>query len=139
MQTQVVHQRKQELPWIPILVAGLLVAATAAGVQVALRDRGTTVTPPAITSVDQGANLQKAGMTEAGVGNLSGSTGATSDGWVDPATAAREGGGVASVGAFEGQISGPHARVKYGAPEGGSAGSRDPALQATITRIEQAR
>jgi hypothetical protein len=91
MQAQVVHQRKQTLPWIPMLVAALLVAATAIGIQAALRDNGA-VTAPSITSVegsgvrdmgphgaaripsgeDKAVSLQKAGMVDAGYTNVSG-------------------------------------------------------------------
>jgi len=130
MQAQVVHHRKQTLPWIPMIVAALLVAATAIGVQAALRDRGTA-TVPSITSIegpgvrgigphgsvrvgsDLGAkeSMQKVGMVEAGVTNISGVVYRP-----QPATG------------------GPHPRTKFA----GSAG-RDPALKTTIDRIEQAR
>ena len=52
MQSQVVHQHKAYIPWIPMLVAALLVVATALSIQLALRDRGTTVAP-SIATVDQ--------------------------------------------------------------------------------------
>jgi hypothetical protein len=45
MQTHVVHQQKRSIPWATLILAALLVAATALGVQSVLRDRGTTVTP----------------------------------------------------------------------------------------------
>src|SRR5262245_21683854 len=130
MQAQVVHHRKQTLPWIPMLVAALLVAATAIGIQAALRDRGTA-TVPSITSVegpgvrgigphgsvrvttDVGAkeSMQKVGMVEAGVTNISG-----------------------VVYRSQQATGGAHPRTKFA----GSSG-RDPALKATIARIEQAR
>jgi hypothetical protein len=119
MQTQVVHQRKAYVPWIPMLVAALLVAGSALTIQLALRDRGTTVTPPSITTVDQGANLQKAAMAEAGITGVG----------IAPHHVAISGTDVPTV-------SGPHPRVKFAAPK---AVPRDDALEATITRIEQAR
>jgi hypothetical protein len=103
MQAQVVHQRKQGLPWIPMIVAALLVAATALGVQAALRDRGTTVGPP-VTTIDQGildpgvrsigghgaarittgegraVSSQTAGVGIAGVGGAAAGTGLEPDG-----------------------------------------------------------
>jgi hypothetical protein len=52
MQTQVAHQRKANISWIPILVAALVVVATALSLQFAFRDRGSTVAP-SIATVDQ--------------------------------------------------------------------------------------
>jgi hypothetical protein len=52
MQTQVAHQRKANIPWIPMLVAALVVVATALSLQFAFRDRGSTVAP-SIATVDQ--------------------------------------------------------------------------------------
>jgi hypothetical protein len=137
MQTQVVHQRKATLPWIPMVLAALFVFATVAGVQLALRDRGTSA--PVVSVVDNGTSpgvrnvgahgaariaaveepgvaSQKAAMVEAGVTSLSGIATETP--------------------AFSG---GPHPRTKFGGSEDGSGGGRDAALRATITRIEQAR
>jgi hypothetical protein len=119
MQTQVVHQRKVYLPWIPMLVAALLVAGSALGIQLALRDRGTTVTPPSIATVDQGANQQKADMTAAGITGVG--------------VAPHHG---AVIGTDIPALSGPHPRVKFSEPE---TVPRDEALNATITRIQQAR
>jgi hypothetical protein len=134
MQAQVVHQRKATVPWIPALIVALLVFATVAGVQIALRDRGTST--PAVSAVDgpgvrnvgahgaariaagedPGVSAQKAAMVEAGVTSLS---------------------GIATVvPTFE---AGPHPRTKFGGSAGGSGDGRDAALRATITRIEQER
>jgi hypothetical protein len=120
-----------------MLLAALFVFATVAGVQIALRDRGTNApavsvvddgTGPGVRNVgahgaariaageDPGVSAQKAAMVEAGVTSLS---------------------GIATVvPTFE---VGPHPRTKFGGSAGGSGDVRDPALQATITRIEQAR
>jgi len=136
MQTQVVHQRKATLPWIPMLLAALVVFATVAGVQLALRDRGSAptvtvvddVTGPGVRDVgghgaaripageDAAAASQKAAMVEGGVTSLSGIVSETS-----------------------GFVGGPHPRTKFGGSGDGSSTGRDPALQATIARIEQAR
>jgi hypothetical protein len=114
MQAQVVHQRKATLPWIPMLIAALVVFATVAGVQLALRDRGSA---PAVTVVDDGtgpgvrdigghgaarisagediaAASQKAAMVDAGVTSISGVRGVT------------------DVLPWSG---GPHPRTKFGA------------------------
>jgi hypothetical protein len=61
MQTQVAHQRKAHIPWIPILVAALVVVATALTLQFAFRDRGSRVAP-SIATVDQ--------ITTAGAGRM---------------------------------------------------------------------
>jgi hypothetical protein len=98
MQTHVVHQRKQSLPWIPMIVAALLVAATAFGVQSALRGRGTTIGPTPVV-VDWSVN-GIAGPTH----GMHRPTEVQARGWTAPQPA-----------------------------------GRDPALKATITRIEQAR
>jgi hypothetical protein len=120
MQTAVVHQRKAYIPWIPMLVAALLVVASAFAIQLAIRDRGTTVAPPSTEQVD-GAEQQKAGMAEAGITGV----------------------GVAPHGVHASDdlqsVSGPHPRTKFGASEGTQSDPRDPALRATIARIEQAR
>jgi hypothetical protein len=98
MQAQVVHQRKQSIPWFLIIVAALLVAATTLGVQSALRDRGSTVAPTPVV-VD----------------------------W--------------SVNGIAGPTHGMHrpADVQTRDRTAPQATGRDPALKATITRIEQAR
>ena len=119
MQTQVVHQRKATLPWIPMLIAALVVFATVAGVQLVLRDRGSA---PTVTVVDDGngpgvrdigghgaaripvgedapAASQKAAMVEAGVTSISG-LGAT-----DPAPM---------------ESGGPHPRTKFATGGSGS-------------------
>jgi hypothetical protein len=124
MQAQVVHQRKATLPWIPMLIAALVVFATVAGVQLALRDRGSA---PAVTVVDDGtgpgvrdmgghgaarisagedvaAASQKAAMVEAGVTSISGIRGATDV--------------VSGSG-------GPHPRTKFGARVDTSGGASD--------------
>jgi hypothetical protein len=146
MQTQVVHRRKQTLPWIPMLVAAVLVAATTLGIQAALRDRGT-VTAPTITSVEGpgvrgiGAHgaaripfdeskdiaLQKAAMVEAGITSVAGVRGDPVS-VPDAQTAAREGGGYGVTRTATGE---PHPRTKFG----GSTEDRDLALRATIHRI----
>jgi hypothetical protein len=136
MQTQVVHQRKTTLPWIPMVLAALFVFGTVAGVQLALRDHGSA---PAVTVVDDGTGpgvrdvgghgaariavgeepgvgSQKAAMVEAGVTSLAGIATETP--------------------AFGG---GPHPRTKFGGSADGSGSGREAALRATITRIEQAR
>jgi hypothetical protein len=136
MQAQVVHHRKATLPWIPMLLAALFVFATVAAVQVALSHRGSpvvtsvdSVTGPGVREVgpqgaariaggeDNAAAAQKAGMVEAGVTSVGGSVGGP---WADFTA------------------SWAHHRTTFGGPSEGSGG-RDPALQATITRIEQAR
>jgi hypothetical protein len=116
MQTQVVHQRKQSLPWIPMIVAALLVAATAFGVQSALRDRGTTVGPAPV-------------VVDTSVNGIAGPT----HGMHRPADV-KSGGATGSSGLGEAAVD-VHAR-EWTAPQ---ATGRDPALKATITRIEQAR
>lgn len=122
MQTQVVHQPRATIQWIPALIAALLLFATVAGVQIAFRDRGTVAAPASVSSADDGA-LQKAQMAAAGVTNVSGVEGVRAA--TDPAV----------VGA----LGGSHPRTKFGSSEGGSGAGRDAALRATITRIEQAR
>jgi hypothetical protein len=121
MQTAVVHQRKAYIPWIPMLVAALLVVASAFAVQLAIRDRGTTVAPPSTEQVDHGADQQKAAMAEAGITGVG----------VAPH-------GVQTSGDLQ-SVSGPHPRTKFGASDGTQSDLRDPALRATIARIEQAR
>src|SRR5206468_13121946 len=102
----------------PMLWAGLLVAATGLSIQSAFRDRGTTVAPP-VSAIDQGANLQKAGMTEAGITSLAGTSEVVTGHMANHVTdvQAREGTSVL--------------------PKEKPAGP-DEALQATIDRIEQA-
>jgi hypothetical protein len=123
MQAQVVHQRKQNLPWIPMIVAALVVAATALGVQSALRDRGTTVGPP-VTSIDQGANLQQTEITDAGVRSIGGHGPARITTGEDPKVSSQA--GMVEVGI-----------TSVGGGAVGSAGS-EPEPDA-FARIEQAR
>jgi len=125
MQTQVVHQNRPTIAWAPILVICLLAIASVFAIELATREKGTPVTAPAISSVDRGADVQKAGMSEGGVRNVSG-------------TVLREGGaaGIATIGRHP-AVGGPHPRVKFGAQS--VEGPRDAALQATITRIQHAR
>ena len=124
MQTQVVHQRKATIPWLPALIAALLVGGIVLTAQLAIDRAGTTASPITVvpgnaTSVDREADAQKAGMTEAGYTNISGVKAST-------------------VGAAK--TSGPHPRTKFaGSTGGGSVGSRDAALQALITRIQLQR
>ncbi len=78
MQAQTVQERSGT-PWIALLLALIFAAAVVIGVQVAFRGRDVTVTnaPPVQglvdreatvpSQVDQGAALQKAGMSEAGI------------------------------------------------------------------------
>jgi hypothetical protein len=113
MQTQVVHQEKRSTPWATLILAALLVAATALGVQWVLQDRGTTVGPtPVVIDTSVGVagpthgrhlptHVQSRGAT--GAPDL-GEAAVEARGWTAP------------------QVTG-----------------RDPALKATITRIEQAR
>ncbi len=49
MQTQVVHQRKASIPWLPALIAALLVGGIVLTAQLAIDRAGTTA--PAITVV----------------------------------------------------------------------------------------
>jgi hypothetical protein len=116
MQAQVVHQRKQNLPWIPMIVAALLVAATALGVQSALRDRGTTVGPTPIV-VDMSVN------------GIAGPTHGMHRPTDVPSRDA-----IAEPGLGKGAV-GVQARG-WTAPQ---AAGRDPAFKPTITQIEQAR
>jgi hypothetical protein len=134
MQAQVVHQHRATIPWAAVVLTCLLAIASVLAIQLAMHDRGATVTPPSVSVVDHGADLQKAGMSEAGIRNVSGTTGATAGEWVDPMTAVREGGatGIASVELSPGS-GGPHPRVKFGGGE--SEAARDAALKATITRL----
>ena len=124
MQTQVVHQRKVSIPWLPALIAALVVAGIVLTAQLAIDRAGTTapainVAPGTVTTVDREADAQKAGMVEAGYTNISG---------VD----------VSTVGA--GGTSGPHPRTKFGGSAGaGSVENRDAALQALVTRIQLQR
>lgn len=120
MQTQVVHQRKATIPWLPALIAALVVGGIVLTAQLAIDRAGTnapaiTVVPGNAATVDREADAQKARMAEAGYTNISG---------VEAST-------VGAAGA-----SGPHPRTKFG---GGSVGSRDAALQALITRIQLQR
>jgi negative regulator of sigma E activity len=124
MQAQVVHQRKQNLPWIPMIVAALVVAATALGVQSATRDRGTTVGPP-VASIDQGANLQQTQITDAGVRSIGGHGPARITTGEDPKVSSQK------AGMVEGGI------TSVGGGAVGSAGS-EPEPDA-LARIEQAR
>jgi hypothetical protein len=134
MQTQVVHQHRATIPWAAVVLTCLLAVASVLAIQLAMRDRGATVTPPSVSAVDRGADLQKAGMSEAGINNVSGTVGATVGEWVDPMTAIREG-GASGVGTVElSPASGPHPRVKFGGDE--SEAVRDAALKATITRLQ---
>ncbi len=124
MQTQVVHQRKATIPWLPALIAALLVGGIVLTAQLAIDRAGTTapaitVVPGNATTVDREADAQKAGMAEAGYTNISG---------VDAST----------VGGTK--TSGPHPRTKFGgATGGGSVEGRDAALKALITRIQLQR
>ncbi len=124
MQTQVVHQRKASIPWLPALIAALLVGGIVLTAQLAIDRAGTTapaitVVPGNATTVDREADAQKAGIAEAGYTNISG---------VDAST----------VGGT--QTSGPHPRTKFGGATGGeSVEGRDAALQALITRIQLQR
>jgi hypothetical protein len=124
MQTQVVHQRKVSIPWLPAAIAALVVAGIVLTAQLAIDRAGTTapaisVAPGAATTVDREADAQKAGMVEAGYTNISG---------VDVSTVGAEG------------ISGPHPRTKFGGSAGaGSVENRDAALQALVTRIQLQR
>ena len=124
MQTQVVHQNKVGIPWLPALIATLVVAGIVFTAQLAIDRVGTTapaitVAPGTPTTVDRQGDAQKAGMVEAGYTNISG---------VEAST----------VGAQE--TSGPHPRTKFGEPAGGgTVESRDMALQALITRIQLQR
>ena len=124
MQTQVVHQRKATIPWLPALIAALLVGGIVLTAQLAI-DRvwttapAVTVVPGNGTTVDREADAQKAGMAEAGYTNISGVK-------------------ASMVGAA--QPSGPHPRTKFGGSAGGgSVEGRDEALQALITRIQLQR
>ena len=124
MQTQVVHQRKATIPWLPALIAALLVGGIVLTAQLAI-DRAETTTPAITvvpgnaTTVDREADAQKAGMAEAGYTNISGVKAST-------------------VGVAE--TSGPHPRTKFGGSTGGgSVGGRDAALQALITRVQLQR
>jgi hypothetical protein len=133
MQAQVVHHRRATLPWIPMLLAALIVFATVAGVQIALRGRGTSI--PAVSTVDD------SGGRSIGPHGAARIDSDTSKVWLDPTVAAREGRGfgVAYVDpAAEGAAAGPHPRTKFGGSVSDGTG-RDPALRVTITRIEQAR
>jgi hypothetical protein len=124
MQTQVVHQRKASIPWLPALIAALVVAGIALTAQLAIDRAGTTapaitVAPGTATTVDREADAQKPGMVGAGYTNISG---------VD----------ASAVGA--GGTSGPHPRTKFGGSAGGgSVEGRDAALQALVTRIQLQR
>jgi len=93
-----------------MLLAALFVFATVAGVQIALRDRGASV--PAVSAVDDGV-VGLRGIGEHGAARIA-----------------------TVVPTFE---AGSHPRTKFGGSTDGSSDVRDPALQATITRIEQAR
>src|SRR5438445_11244604 len=116
MQTQVVHQRKASIPWLPALIAALLVGGIVLTAQLAVDRAGTTapaitVVPGNATTVDREADAQKAGMAEAGYTNISGVKAST-------------------VAAAEPS----HPRTKFGGSTGaGSVGGRDAALQALIT------
>jgi hypothetical protein len=124
MQTQVVHQRKVSIPWLPALIAALVVGGIVLTAQLAIDRTGTTapeitVVPGTTTTVDREANAQKAGMVEAGYMNVSGIEAST-------------------VGASK--TSGLHPRTKFGGSVGGnSIEGRDAALQALITRIQLQR
>ena len=124
MQAQVVHQRKVSIPWLPALIAALVVGGIVLTAQLAIDRAGTTapaitVVPQTATTVDREADAQKAGMVEAGYTNVSGIEAST-------------------VGASK--TSGTHPRTKFGASVGGnSAEGRDAALQALITRIQLQR
>jgi hypothetical protein len=134
MQTQVVHQHRATIPWAAVVLTCLLAVASVLAIQLAMRDRGATVTPPPVSAVDRGADIQKAGMSEAGISNVSGIAGARVGEWVDPMTAVREGGatGVTTVEIGSGG-GGPYPRVKFSGDE--SEAARDAALKATITRL----
>jgi hypothetical protein len=108
MQTQVVHQRKVPIPWIPILVAALLVLGAVFAAQLALRDPETTVTTP-IASVDL-VSQQKAEMLEAGITGIG---------------IAPHHGVLLDTNL---SVAGPHPRVKFQAPDLGSL-PRDPASE----------
>jgi hypothetical protein len=121
MQAQVVHQRKVSIPWLPALIAALVVGGIVLTAQLAIDRTGTTapaitVVPGTATTVDREADAQKAGMVEAGYMNVSGIEAST-------------------VGASK--SSGLHPRTKFGGSVGGnSTEGRDAALQALITRIQ---
>ena len=77
MQTQVVHQRKVSIPWLPALIAALVVGGIVLTAQLAIDRTGTntpaiTVVPGTVTTIDREADAQKAGMVEAGYTNVSG-------------------------------------------------------------------
>jgi hypothetical protein len=121
MQAQVVHQRKASIPWLPALIAALVVGGIVLTAQLAIDRTGTTapaitVAPGTVTTVDREADAQKAGMVEAGYTNVSGIEAST-------------------VGATK--TSGTHPRTKFGGSAGeNSTEGRDAALQALITRIQ---
>src|SRR6476660_8409081 len=121
MQAQVVHQRKLSIPWLPVLIAALVVGGIILTAQLAIDRTGTTapaitVVPGTLSTVDREANTQKAGMVEAGYTNVSGIEAST-------------------VGATK--TSGLHPRTKFGGSVGGdSVDGRDAALKAPITRIQ---
>ena len=63
MQTQVVHQRKVSIPWLPALIAALVVAGIVLTTQLAIDRAGTTapalnVGPQTATTVDREADAQ---------------------------------------------------------------------------------
>ena len=124
MQTQVVHQRKVSIPWLPALIAALVVGGIVLAAQLAIDRTGTntpaiTVVPGTVTTIDREADAQKAGMVEAGYTNVSGIEAPT-------------------VGASK--TSGLHPRTKFSGSVGGnSTEGRDAALQALITRIQLQR
>jgi hypothetical protein len=124
MQAQVIQQRKPSIPWLPALIAALVVGGIVLTAQLAIDRTGTTapaitVVPGTATTVDREADAQKAGMVEAGYTNVSGIQAST-------------------VGATK--TSGLHPRTKFGGPVGGdSVDGRDAALRALITRIQLQR
>lgn len=68
MQAQTVQERTGT-PWIALLLALIFAAAVVIGVQVVFNGRDTVVTnaPAAPTQVDRLGDIQKAGMSEAGI------------------------------------------------------------------------
>jgi len=112
MQTQVVHQNKAGIPWLPMLMAALVVAAILVAAQVVAfgADRSTTdgTTVPGLTST----------RGEGGIGYLPSETAGTS--WV-------------SSVAVQPKI---NHRTKYGnVTESQTNQARDPALKAVIDRL----
>ena len=68
MQAQTVQERSGT-PWIALLLAFVFAAAVVIGVQVVFSGRDTVVTntPGAPTQVDRLGDIQKSGMSEAGI------------------------------------------------------------------------